>query len=199
MNKFIATCICVGLLGAGFPTKATTDAEMQALLQQALMGITGSTGNTSSTIPGFTTPTIAPSTAPITTTNTPQKQTISVEPLNYSLTNTRTVDRIVKLNDIVDINLRTYASAKTPIELYLLTFLEDGTPGKKIFIKNVYNEKPGSIKRYRLQINQDILNKAGTAFYVQVGYCVGGCKITKSKMIKGRIILPRTLPTSSNN
>lgn len=195
MNKFIAICIYAGLLGTSFQVQATTDAEMQVLLQQALMSITGSTGNTSSTIPSFTTPT----TAPITTTNTPQKQTISVEPLNYSLTNTKTVDRIVKLNDIVDINLRTYATAKTPIELYLLTFTEDGTPGKKIFIKNVYNEKPGSMKRYRLQINQDILNKAGTAFYVQVGYCVGGCKVAKSKMIKGRIILPRILPTSSDN
>ena len=193
MNKFVLILLGISVLTTGFTVQATTDAEIQALLNQAYSSMTG--GNTSSTPNLLNAPTTNTA-GTNTTTQKTTKQTVKVERLNYSPT---VPDTYVKLNSIVSINIRTAASATTPIEIFLLGFDANSNPVKKIFIKNVYNEKPNVVKQYKLMINQDILDQAKRADWVQVGYCVGGCKVSKSKMIKGRIILPRIQPTSSSN
>lgn len=129
-------------------------------------------------------------------TTAPKTTTMKEERLNYSLV---TPSRTVKLNDIINFYLRSNASATTPIEIYLLTFNSSDMPIKKIFIKNVFNEKVDITKKYKLMINQDILDRSSGASYIQIGYCIGGCNISRSKLIKGKIILPRIQPPSSDS
>lgn len=191
MNKFVFTFLSVGLLGTSLTAHATTDAEIQALLQQALGGLGGQ--SPTSTVPNFST---SGTTNTVTNTQTTSKKTVTVERLNYSPT---VADTYVQSGGIININIKTSAQPTTPIEIFLLAFDTNSNPIKKIFIKNVYNQKPNVVKQYKLMINDDILNQTKRADWVQVGYCVGGCKTAKSKMIKGRVILPRTQQPSSNN
>ena len=190
MNKFVFTLVSAGLLGIGLTAQATTDAELQALLQQAMSGL-GAQGTNLSTTNNNATGTVVN-----TAQNTTTKKTVTVERLNYSPS---VADTYVKVNGIISINIKTVADPTTPIEIFLLAFDANSNPVKKIFIKNVYNEKRNVVKQYKLMINQDILDQSKQAAWLQVGYCVGGCKSTKSKMIKGRIILPRTQQPSSSN
>lgn len=132
------------------------------------------------------------------TTTTPKitSPAIAEERLNYFPVVPK---RVVKLNDIINFYLRSYATTDTPIEIYLLAFDSSDFPIRKIFIKNVFNEKVGVNKKYKLMINQDILDSSSNAAYIQIGYCIGGCNTSRSKLIRGKIILPRIQPLSSDN
>ncbi|MEN9605112.1 MAG: hypothetical protein RJB39_797 [Candidatus Parcubacteria bacterium] len=111
-------------------------------------------------------------------------------------------DLYVNLGDFVTINIRSYAVATTPIEIYFLTFDEDGTPLQKLFLGNVKNPQVGVFKKYKLGITEALLETAlgGHAEYMQVGYCVGGCaKSGSNRLIKGKVILPHREQLSSDN
>ncbi len=177
----LSASIILGLVCA-VQVQATTEADLQSLLNQVTASMTAPTTN---------------SATPTTTTKTTSAPKIVEEKLNYTTT---VPDRTIKLDEIVSVSLRSQAAPTTPIDIYLLSFNQSGDPLKKVSIKTVYNQKTGVTKRYKLMFNQDLLNTVKGATYVQIGYCIGGCGGTaRSKIIKGRIILPRTQPLSSNS
>ena len=174
------------LLTVSLSAQTMTNEQMLQILQQAAM-------SQNSTIDPslINSPRVTTTTAPKTTSTAIKEEFLNFTPVVR--------DRTVKLNDIVPFYLRSYAAATTPIEIYLLAFNSSNMPVKKIFIKNVFNEKVGVTKKYKLMITEGILNSSPNAAYIQVGYCIGGCKASKSKLIKGKIILPRIQPLSSDN
>ncbi len=111
-------------------------------------------------------------------------------------------DLYVNIGDAVSLLIRSYAPASTPIELYVLVFDTDGLPIKKVVVGTVRNPQTGVYKKYRVTINQELLDAIvqDNTEYMKIGYCIGGCtKSQANKLLKGKIILPQKQPLSSDS
>ena len=192
MRKTLFSKLNIGVI-ASFGLLAALPLSAQTMTNEQMIKLLQSASIDSTIDTSLINPTNTPTrtTASRTTTTT-----IAEERLNYSPV---VASRVVKLNDVINFYLRSTASADTPIEIYLLAFNSSDTPIKKIYIKDVFNEKVNVTKRYKLMINQDIIDRSSNATYIQIGYCIGGCNVSRSKLIKGKIILPRIQPLSSDS
>ncbi len=111
-------------------------------------------------------------------------------------------DLYVNIGDTVSMLIRSYAPASTPIELYVLIFDTDGLPIKKVTVGTVKNPQTGVYKKYRITINQELLDTIvrDNTDFMRIGYCIGGCvKPQAHKLLKGKIILPQKQPLSSDS
>lgn len=102
----------------------------------------------------------------------------------------------VSLGDAVTINLTSQFDPATPIDLFVIPFTTNGFPKAKVFIKTVFNEERGVLKKYRISINQDILTELRGATSMRIGYCLGGCIRTTARLIPGTVLLPSISTTT---
>lgn len=115
---------------------------------------------------------------------------------------TEVPDLYISVDDVVSLTLRSYAPATTPIEIYFLIFDTTDAPVRKFTVATVKNPVVGAFKKYRIVMNKKLLDSivVGKAEYFKLGYCIGGCGTPgANKLIKGKIILPRKLPPSSDS
>lgn len=103
----------------------------------------------------------------------------------------------VSLGDSITVNLTSQLDPATPIDLFVLAFDSQGFPTRRIFIKTVFNEEKGVLKKYKVSINQDLLSELGNAYSMRVGYCLGGCLAKSARLIPGRVLISNSFVATS--
>lgn len=110
-------------------------------------------------------------------------------------TTAATIETSVVIGDSITVSLTSQRDPSTPIDLFILAFDAKGFPTKKVFIKTVFNEERGVLKKYRVGITQDLVTELNKAFSMRIGYCLGGCLTNSARLIPGRILLPTITAT----
>lgn len=170
---------------------------------QAAPGVVLSTSNTTST-----TPLTNPSQTTIGATNQTTQASSAEETISFGKTSATTnsitskpQETFVTENDVVTFTLKSFVDPSTPIDIYFLVYDRTDMPIKKQFLKTVYNQEQGAAKIYRIVMTKALLDTVvkGNNTYMRIGYCIGGCKVGRNRLLPSRIILPRKLQPSSNS
>lgn len=151
-------------------------------------------------------PTTAPTTTTTTTSTPVATSAVKIETIVYQKNVIPTAsapvaaprpvaETSVVVGDSITVSLTSQRDPATPIDLFVLAFDASGFPTKKLFIKTVFNEEKGVLKKYRVSITQDLLTELQNAFSMRVGYCLGGCLSNPARLIPGRVLLPTITPT----
>ena len=78
-------------------------------------------------------------------------------------TTTNPLEKIVRLNDTITVNITSRNDPTTPIDIFALLYTNDDTPIKRLHIKTVFNEEQGVQKKYSLKINQELMSQVANA------------------------------------